>query len=80
MSGQKQIPYSEVAKHNTADNCWVIIDDGVYNLTEALKIHPPGPFMINLFAGKDASWIFSKIPLHSAKVLKNKEKYRVGSL
>ncbi|EAS02371.1 cytochrome b5-like heme/steroid-binding domain protein (macronuclear) [Tetrahymena thermophila SB210] len=80
MADKKEITYQEVAKHNKADDCWVIIDNGVYNLTEQMKSHPPGPFMIKLFAGKEATWLFKRVLLHSEKVFKNKEKYRVGTL
>jgi len=80
MSATKEISYKEVATHNTAADCWVIIGDGVYNLTEQMKTHPPGPFMIKLFAGKEATWLFNKVLLHSEKVFKNKEKYRVGTI
>lgn len=28
------IPFSEVQKHNTKDDCWVVIEGRVYDLTE----------------------------------------------
>lgn len=79
-NNNREITYSEVSKHNKKTDCWVIIKDGVYDLTEQKKTHPPGQFLINLFAGKDATWLFTKVLLHSEKVMKNKEKYRIGTL
>lgn len=34
MAESKIIPYSEVAKHNKDTDCWVILGDGVYDLTQ----------------------------------------------
>lgn len=42
---------SEVAKHNTEDNCWVIINNEVYDVTKFLDDHPGGKEAIMLFAG-----------------------------
>jgi cytochrome b involved in lipid metabolism len=37
---------SEVAKHTTINNCWVIIKENVYDVTEFLKKHPGGAKII----------------------------------
>ncbi|CAL9737923.1 L-lactate dehydrogenase (cytochrome) [Monosporozyma servazzii] len=60
----------EVSKHNTPDDCWVVIDNQVYNLTDFIDIHPGGPEILKLNAGKDVSAIFK--PLHAKGTL---EKY-----
>lgn len=52
----------EVAKHNTGDDCWVVIDGYVYDLTDFLPSHPGGIEPIKYNAGKDVSAIFD--PLH----------------
>lgn len=45
----------EVAKHNSPNDCWFIINDAVYQITEYLILHPGGTQGISLFCGKDAT-------------------------
>ncbi|EER13321.1 succinate dehydrogenase, putative, partial [Perkinsus marinus ATCC 50983] len=45
----------EVARHNTKQDCWVIINGTVFNLTDWLPLHPGGESVILNYAGKDAS-------------------------
>ncbi|ODN81596.1 hypothetical protein L202_02008 [Cryptococcus amylolentus CBS 6039] len=61
-SGQKLISFEEVQKHNKADDCWVIINGKIYDVTDFMENHPGGPEIILANAGKDASKIFG--PIH----------------
>ena len=58
----------EVSRHNTEKDCWVILNDTVYNLTEFLPDHPGGKKAILVYAGKDATEEFEM--LHAPNVLK----------
>lgn len=42
----------EVRKHNSRSDCWVIIHDTVYNLTDFHSTHPGGSEIILKCAGK----------------------------
>nr|ODN93938.1 L-mandelate dehydrogenase [Cryptococcus depauperatus CBS 7841] len=66
-SGQKLISFEEVQKHNKPDDCWVVIDGKIYDVTEFLENHPGGPEIIIANAGKDATQIFK--PVHPSDAL-----------
>lgn len=67
---------SEVAEHGTANDCWLIIDRKVYEVTEFIPSHPGGKAILK-GCGKDATQMFAEHP-ESAKTLK--EKYYIGEL
>ncbi|CAK7244561.1 MAG: hypothetical protein STHCBS139747_006105 [Sporothrix thermara] len=52
----------EVAKHTSADSCWVILYGNVYDVTEFLPSHPGGSRIIMQLAGKDCTEEFD--PIH----------------
>merc|ERR1712063_247329 len=52
---------SEVAKHTTKDDCWVVVAGQVLNVTNFLSEHPGGELAILTFAGKDATEEFNMI-------------------
>jgi succinate dehydrogenase/fumarate reductase flavoprotein subunit len=51
----------EIAKHNTENDCWVIVNGEVLDATSFLSEHPGGKGAILLFAGKDASAEFNML-------------------
>ena len=57
----------EIEKHNKENDCWVILYDKVYDLTEFINEHPGGKDSIMLYAGKDATEAFDLI--HDESVL-----------
>ena len=68
VSGGKLFSKEDVAKHNKGDDCWVILFDKVYDVTNFMADHPGGKDAIMLFAGKDATEEFDM--LHQPSVLK----------
>ena len=50
---------SEIAKHNSANDCYVIVDSKVYNLTDFLNYHSGGSAAILPYCGKDGTNAFN---------------------
>ncbi|GBC09100.1 hypothetical protein RclHR1_00860038 [Rhizophagus clarus] len=63
----KLISAQEVSKHNSREDCWVIIHDKVYDLTNFLPEHPGGSKVILNQAGKDATAVFD--PIHPLDII-----------
>jgi len=55
------VKLSEVAKHNTRNDCWVVLMGKVYDLTAFLDKHPGGPHPILSWAGRDATKMWKLI-------------------
>jgi len=51
---------NEISRHNKKDDCWVVVDSCVYDITNYVKLHPGGEKMIMLGAGKDATQWYHK--------------------
>jgi len=49
---------SDVAKHNNENDCWIVIDGKVYDVTSYIESHPGGRVMAN-FCGQDGSLAFA---------------------
>jgi L-lactate dehydrogenase (cytochrome) len=65
---QATIPREEVAKHNTREDCWCVINGQVFDLTGFLDEHPGGAGIIMKYAGKDGSKAFN--PIHPRDIVK----------
>jgi len=70
---------AEVSKHNKRDDCWIVLDDRVYDITSFVDRHPGGVGPIVNMAGKDATDVFANY--HAARVYKNMlPQYLVGEV
>eukprot|EP00929_Paragymnodinium_shiwhaense_P120154 TRINITY_DN9204_c0_g2_i1.p1 TRINITY_DN9204_c0_g2~~TRINITY_DN9204_c0_g2_i1.p1 ORF type:complete len:131 (-),score=43.52 TRINITY_DN9204_c0_g2_i1:290-682(-) len=75
---RKAITEEEVAKHSTADDCWVIMHDLVLKLPkEFLDEHPGGGDVISVLAGKNCGSDFEDIA-HSDSAREWANKYIIG--
>lgn len=54
-----QLTTIEIAKHNIASDCWMIVNDNVYDVTTYLPIHPGGADRISNLCGADGTTAFT---------------------
>eukprot|EP00998_Keelungia_sp_KM082_P010273 NODE_6468_length_637_cov_55.276471_g6445_i0.p1 GENE.NODE_6468_length_637_cov_55.276471_g6445_i0~~NODE_6468_length_637_cov_55.276471_g6445_i0.p1 ORF type:complete len:164 (+),score=47.20 NODE_6468_length_637_cov_55.276471_g6445_i0:27-494(+) len=51
----------ELARHNTASDCWLAVHGNVYDFTSFLEEHPAGPEAIAKLAGTDGTQAFAEV-------------------
>jgi alkylation response protein AidB-like acyl-CoA dehydrogenase len=74
----KTLSRAEVAKNNTEDSLWMIIDSRVYDVTDFLDAHPGGAAVLKQVAGTDATEAFYN--LHRHEVLQKYESLSIGTV
>lgn len=70
----------EALLHNSADDCWIIIHNHVYDITAFLKEHPGGKDILLSRAGEDASSYFIGKHGRNKAVIRQLETMRIGTL
>ncbi len=56
----KEYTLEDIQKHNNPYDCWIKIDDSVFDVTPYLSFHPGGSEVILGTAGKDATTAFKE--------------------
>ncbi|KAL5998424.1 hypothetical protein ACLOJK_009364 [Asimina triloba] len=80
MEGEKVFSSSEVALHTSKNDCWLIIQGKVYNVTKFLDEHPGGEEVIIQASGNgDATEAFEEIG-HSSTATAMMSSYLIGVL
>ena len=79
VDGEMYYTAADVAGHSTSSDCWVIIFDVVYDLTNYLNRHPGGPSIIASKCGTDATSSYSVFHPPS-KVANNGQSYIKGRI
>lgn len=79
----KTFTKAQVAERSTPDNCWIIIEKGVYDVGAYLDKHPGGADQITPFCGKDATQAFVSrggSGSHSESANTIKQDYLIGTI
>ena len=72
----KDISSSELAKHNTEDDCWVSIFGSIYDLASFAEEHPAGAESIYKLCGKDGTEAFQSV--HNQGMMEDFEEVLLG--
>ncbi|KAJ5731650.1 uncharacterized protein N7483_006158 [Penicillium malachiteum] len=68
MVDQKLLSTKEVSGHKSPEDCWIVVDKQVWDVTDFLDEHPGGSTVIMKYAGRDATQAYSEV--HSPSVLR----------
>lgn len=83
-SGETVWTETLVAGHNTGADCWIIVNNGIYNVTEYVPFHPGGEQEILPYCGREATQAFTTRGGdgvdHSASAYALLENYRVAGV
>lgn len=76
---------SDVSIHNTASNCWLIVNGNVYDVSKFLSQHPGGEAEIIPYCGKEATKAFDTQGRsggrgHSTTAGQMLQDYKIGTL
>jgi cytochrome b involved in lipid metabolism len=69
----------EVSYHDNLDDCWVVIYDRIYDITNFIYEHPGGDDVMMEYAGRDATLAFRSVG-HSKMAEMALEPFLVGAL
>lgn len=75
-----QYTSAQVSEHNSADDCWVIYEQGVYDITTYLPIHNQRYSNITSWCGTDMTDDYNKERKHTNSTDNLLETFRVGTL
>ncbi|XP_002988153.2 cytochrome B5 [Selaginella moellendorffii] len=67
----------DVLQHSTRDDCWIVVDGKVYDVTKFLLDHPGGDEVIIASTGKDATDDFENVG-HSNSARAMMKEYVIG--
>jgi cytochrome b involved in lipid metabolism len=71
----KEYTLADVGKHNKADDCWVVVNGQVLDVTDFLADHPGGKKAIMIYAGRDATEEFNM--MHKPDVVEKYAPYAI---
>eukprot|EP00013_Stygamoeba_regulata_P020331 CAMPEP_0177654554 /NCGR_PEP_ID=MMETSP0447-20121125/14402_1 /TAXON_ID=0 /ORGANISM="Stygamoeba regulata, Strain BSH-02190019" /LENGTH=142 /DNA_ID=CAMNT_0019158227 /DNA_START=37 /DNA_END=465 /DNA_ORIENTATION=+ len=71
---------AEVARHNRKEDCWIIVNGKVYDVTEWQYHHPGGEAIITEEMGKDNTDRFLSVGHKMTRATEAMEKYYIGDI
>lgn len=71
--------FDEVSKHNESNDCWIVMNGKVYDVSSFMDEHPGGDEVLLAVTGKDATTDFDDIG-HSESAKELVQKYLIGEI
>lgn len=65
---KRKISTQEIQSHNKEEDCWIVVDGQVWDITGFAPEHPGGPGIIYKYAGRDATAAYNAI--HAPSIIK----------
>ena len=65
----KKISINEISRHNEDTDCWIVVDNVVWDVTKFAPEHPGGPGIIYKYAGRNATQAYNEI--HAPSIIQN---------
>lgn len=83
-TSEKTYTLADVAMHNSKEDCWMIIHDNVYDVTDYVSSHPGGSAILE-GCGIDSTNLFETRPMgsgtpHSGGARDKMDEYLIGSV
>ncbi|KAF7516795.1 hypothetical protein PCG10_001807 [Penicillium crustosum] len=69
MADQRLLSTQQISQHKTPEDCWIVVEKQVWDVTDFLEEHPGGSAIILKHAGGDATKAYSEV--HAPSVMKN---------
>ena len=80
VSALKSYSLNEIVAHNNRSDCWIAIDNKVYNVTSFISLHPGGDQILQ-GCGKDSTVLFNSVSNHAEESVQAiKKKFYIGEL
>ena len=74
-----QFTLAEVSEHWMPNDCWIVVFDRVYDVTDFVDQHPGGAYIMQEHAGRDATMVF-RGSRHGPDAYDMLDKYLIGVL
>ncbi|XP_060528851.1 uncharacterized protein LOC132703542 [Cylas formicarius] len=76
---ERIIDLSEVSRHDGRFDCWIVLYDRVYDITNFIDEHPGGEDVLLEYAGKDSTIAFRGTG-HSSYAIRSLKQFLIGEL
>ncbi len=73
----KEFTWGEISTHNSRDDCWIVVDGVVYDLSGWINSHPGGE-LLAVLAGEDATAMLHSC--HLRDIVPMLAKFRIGEV